>query len=485
MRTSSRDLLKGPLAWATLAAVGAVVGPSRLGAHPHPKLPEARARLFEAALEGDLQKLRVLLEADPGLIHARDLHGRSAFAVGLLGGNQEVGTLLRERGYQPDVVETALALDWETFEALAAKAPGTVNQAHPIGGNAMYAAALGGAGSETWRVMAFGGDSNAVSRTDTPGGSGFSAVRAALDHPDLNVAEIMTASLIGNGGDPNVPQAGGSSPLHAAAARGSTVMVEMLVRLGAKVDAKDDHGRTPVDLAAERGQRATERMLRDHSKIPRTQSTSRTAYDAEGRPYSAPDLSAFSQRTRNHFVGRSHGDFETVRRMTEFHPALVHAQATSTEITVEACGHIGQRPIVDYLLEKGAPYSLPTAVMRGDLERARALLAEDPNRIHERGPHDFALLWYPTIGGGQIELTELLLEYGAEVEQQHFLGTTALHWAAGSGQVEIAALLIEKGADVNRPGRKFGSVPETPLDLAKKRKQAATEKLLRDHGATS
>jgi ankyrin repeat protein len=121
--------------------------------------------------------------------------------------------------------------------------------------------------------------------------------------------------------------------------------------------------------------------------------------------------------------------------------------------------------------------------MRGDAARVRALLSEDPQRIHERGAHDFALLWYTAIGGGRVELAELLLDAGAEVERQHHLGTTALHWAAMRGQVDLAALLLERGADPNRAGRKFGGTPETPLELALGRDQQDVAALLRDRGA--
>jgi ankyrin repeat protein len=108
------------------------------------------------------------------------------------------------------------------------------------------------------------------------------------------------------------------------------------------------------------------------------------------------------------------------------------------------------------------------------------MLDEDPNRIHERGAHDFALLWYPIIGGGQLEMVQLLLERGAKVEQQHYLGTTALHFACMRDYLEIIELLIENGADVNRVGRKFSAEGDTPLQLTKDEKVA---NYLRSKGA--
>ncbi len=86
------------------------------------------------------------------------------------------------------------------------------------------------------------------------------------------------------------------------------------------------------------------------------------------------------------------------------------------------------------------------------------MLDEDPLRINERGAHDFTLLWCPVIGGGNLDLAELLLERGSRVERHDFVGTTALHLAAQSGQTDMIDLLIAHGADVNRVGRKFSPV---------------------------
>jgi hypothetical protein len=187
---------------------------------------------------------------------------------------------------------------------------------------------------------------------------------------------------------------------------------------------------------------------------------------------------------RGRVVGVAHTDLDRLREAVERHPLLAHSVATTTEAAVEAGAHMGRGDIVDFLLERGVPCSLPTAVMRGDTGRVTALLDEDPLRIHERGPHDFALLWYPVIGGGRLDMAKLLLARGADVERQHWLGTTALHFAASRGQFEMAALLIEHGADVNRGGRRFKGT-KTPLQLAEAEGHTELAELLRRHGARS
>ena len=99
---------------------------------------------------------------------------------------------------------------------------------------------------------------------------------------------------------------------------------------------------------------------------------------------------------------------------------------------------------------------------------------EDPLRIHERGAHDFALLWYPVIGGGLLEMAQLLLDRGAQVEEQHLLGTTALHWACREERIELVDLFVAHGGDVNRVGRKFSAEGETPL-------RSTTNEKIMDH----
>lgn len=448
-------------------------------APPTPSPDSPTHRFLQAILSGDEPTVRSALTADPGLLHARDTAGRSAFALALLHRHAGIASLLRESGYRPDAHEAALALDWEAFDALTADSPGLANRDHPIGGTAMVAAALGGAGTSIWHVYAQGGRPDESPR----GADGISAIRAAFDFPDLSVAELTAASLLSNGADPNVPQRLGSSALHAAASRGSFELAEMLLRKNADPAARDAEGRTPRDLALAAGHTDVAALLAHPERVPRDHSTSRRAYDASGAPYSPPDLAAYSILERGRVVGVSHTNFDALRQAIDRAPALVHSVATTTEGAVEASAHMGRRDMVDYLLDRGAPCSLPTAVMRGDLARAKALLAEDPDRVRERGPHDFALLWYPVIGGGLTEMAELLFDHGADVQQQHWLGTTALHYAATGGDVDLGKLLIEKGADVNRAGRKFGGKTATPLQLAESRGRDAFARLLRDHGA--
>jgi len=59
--------------------------------------------------------------------------------------------------------------------------------------------------------------------------------------------------LLEAGADPNARQERGFVPLHDAAMNGNTALVELLLKHGARADAKTDDGKTARDMATERG----------------------------------------------------------------------------------------------------------------------------------------------------------------------------------------------------------------------------------------
>ncbi len=126
--------------------------------------------------------------------------------------------------------------------------------------------------------------------------------------------------------------------------------------------------------------------------------------------------------------------------------------------------------------------SLPTATALGDLDTIRFLLDRDPLLVHERGAHDFPVMWYVPLGDGGVETAELLHRYGVAPDQES-LGMTALHWCAKDDQRDLAAWLIEKGADVEAIGFKFERDGETPLQLARAKERREIAAMLEKAGA--
>jgi ankyrin repeat protein len=177
-------------------------------------------------------------------------------------------------------------------------------------------------------------------------------------------------------------------------------------------------------------------------------------------------LSGVPRARQNEVTGSSHTKLDRVRELVAADRRLVFSVSTDDELAIEACAHTGNRPIIRFHLEHGAPLSLPTAVALGDHDTIRFLLDRDPLLIHERGAHDFPVMWYVALGGGGVETAELLHRYGVAPDQES-LGITALHWCARNDDRELAAWLIANGADVEALGFKFDRDGQTPLQLAR------------------
>ena len=236
---------------------------------------------------------------------------------------------------------------------------------------------------------------------------------------------------------------------------------------------------------------------------------------------------AVAERIREH-------DAEGMRRLLDEHPELLHVGDLHTSQPIHWATMTRQPELIDELLRRGAdidaerwdgarpihltngdyffrgwrdvPYGAPThedvyrhlvargasvdiwmAALKGDLERVRQLIDEDPNLLNQNSETRTGYAGNGTAltnaaSGGHMHIVEFLLERGADpnVPQEHIAPRGApLYKAVTNGDYEMSKLLLEHGADPNQP---MESSADTVWIAIRDRNTRILE-LLASHGA--
>jgi ankyrin repeat protein len=93
------------------------------------------------------------------------------------------------------------------------------------------------------------------------------------------------------------------------------------------------------------------------------------------------------------------------------------------------------------------------AAERGDVDRVRAIIDEDPARLNARKPPYEWTLLHSAAANGRAALVNLLLERGLDPNtREKGDDTYAMHWAAAAGHADIVRRLAEAGGDVTGAG---------------------------------
>ncbi|KJE90312.1 hypothetical protein CAOG_01642 [Capsaspora owczarzaki ATCC 30864] len=230
-------------------------------------------------------------------------------------------------------------------------------------------------------------------------------------------SDQVTAELLAHGANPNLAAAQGISPLMLAAEALSFPLVEMLLRAGADVLARDSHNRT-VLMHAARSRAAGEAFAK----------VDRLIMDAINR--AAPDATLAAKIGFDSSSNNKHG-------------VAAHSQLT---VLVDAIGS-SQHKALDALLKTSTlsvdqhATLLHEAVKRNRVECVRALLDNgiSPNA---RPPGRMGSALLVACEEGFLELVELLLQRGAHANAATDQGWTPLMAAAFQGNYGAVDLLV-------------------------------------------
>ena len=175
------------------------------------------------------------------------------------------------------------------------------------------------------------------------------------------------------------------------------------------------------------------------------------------------DSTSPDQETIDRFVGMCHFNLEGAQAQLAEMPELLHQRSSVAELPIEAAAHVGNRPIMEWLLEQGAERALCTSAALGEREAVLAALDADPARKTESGGHGMGLLLHAIVGGDE-DLVRDLLERDVPVNTVS-AGASAdpLHMAVMRRNEGLVALLLEHGADP--AAQNFQG--KTPLEIAR------------------
>ncbi len=161
------------------------------------------------------------------------------------------------------------------------------------------------------------------------------------------------------------------------------------------------------------------------------------------------------------FVLAGHFDLQKIKTLLAEQPALLNVEhqwgENDFESALGAASHVGNVPIAQYLLEQGAPMTITTAAMLGDIDIVADMIGVDKSLVTAKGAHGITIMFHTALSGN-VEIADMLKELGNNEGYNH-----ALHGAVMKGHVAMARWLLNNGVTDTQTKNFQG---KTPLETA-------------------
>lgn len=288
-------------------------------------------------------------------------------------------------------------------------------------------------------------------QVDIKDGEGHSPLYLATEHhSDTAAAE----SLLHLGASTELKSASGYTPLMNATIKNQVALMRTLIEFGADINNPDEAGRVPIMVAVAAGSQPCIALLKDHG--------------------ARLDLLDKSGHSLLHYVAES-GNMDVIKTFIGNGLDINSATDKNGATLLHRAAGAGRLDLVKSLLDAGAILQsktidgetvLMTACCgseNANVELARYLIeaGQDVNAIGtgtRRTPLTNAVL------AGNMEMTKMLIQKGANVKLSASGGQSLLHEAAASGSVALLDLLVSHGLSLNTVGN--GPVRESVLFTA-------------------
>jgi ankyrin repeat protein len=296
----------------------------------------------------------------------------------------------------------------------------------------------------------------------------------AIEHADVlkmlfdaGANPRVTVEYHGNGWGPQ-----GSTLLHEAAKKDAFESAKLLLKRGANVEAATPRGSTPLHEACGTGHLTIVELLLEHKADPTARtddgSTPMSVAESAIRPEKEEDnvrLRAVIRALQRAgieidlFAAIACDDIQRVAEIVKADPKSMEQRNPRGRAALHRAVTLDRRAITKLLLESGCNPDIRS---------------EDTGSGHEGGTALLdAAFW------GHLDIAQMLIEHGTDVNARAKAGAVPLHEAARLKHPEIVLLLLKHGADVNATDDKGA----TPLDWGRSYGDAREmSELLRSHG---
>jgi ankyrin repeat protein len=385
--------------------------------------PAPSDTMRHAVENGDLGKVKALLQENPGLVFSKDKDGETPLLQASSAGHLDIAELL-----------------------LANKAD--VHAKDKTGQTPLHFAAMGDLDSINMAKLLLANGADIQARDD----EGNTPLLVAASEGNKNMAEF----LLTKGADIEAKDNSGCTPLIWAAIQGHRDVAAVLLAHKADVNARSpSSGQTALSSAAMNGHKdVAELLLTNHAALQGLDQCGQTPLD----------------------WAVDNGHLEMVEFLLA-QGADVNAKAKNGSTPLHLAELAHNYDIANLLLQRGGrepdgtaptkpfptadastdPATFDAAIRAGDLSKVKALVQANPKIVAPSGDGEFSP-FVAAAANGRKEIVEFLLSNHADINSKNEMDDTALSCAATRNDMELAKFLLSHGAEVNTRN-KFGYTP--------------------------